>query len=208
MNSSPRRVGKLPLSPLVGTYWRAIPAAVARQGRLLSTAHAHGRRNRFNPGPLAKKAFALIYLAKTRLVAAFEVRALFGNPTRPGGWVANPASRYAYFRVKVNLSAVVDLTDPHTHGALATTAQELTGDWQGYEWRRWFGSVRSPVGRAPTQELGEALHSHGGIEGFLTLSAVVPFPENLVIFPGRLRADSFIHAAWKTSVEEIRGVET
>jgi hypothetical protein len=177
----------VPGAPGVPAIWyRAVPAAFAATP--LATAHSTGRRNRYNPGPRAKTPFALLYLAEDMVTALLEVRALFGSPASPAGLIVNPRVHYVVFSVRVSLSAVVDLTATRSHAALATTAQELTGDLDGYATRALTtSSIPAPVGKAPTQELGEALDRHGAsatpppVEGWLTISARVPYHRVLVI---------------------------
>jgi hypothetical protein len=87
---------------------------------------------------------------------------------------------------------VADLTDLTEQHRLATTAQELTGDWRGYLLRGPTTPVSRPNGLAPTQLLGAALHGVPGLEGFRTLSAKVPTLMNLVVFPDKLQPGSQI----------------
>ena len=177
----------VPSAPGIPRDWyRAVSSAHAAQP--FATAHSVGRRNRFNPGPLAAPPFALLHLAEDVATALMEVRALFGSAASPAGWITNPKVSHAVFRVQVSLSAVVDLTHAGNQAALATTAQELTGDWEGYRLRGLVGStVSTPVGKAPTQELGEALERHSmsgpspAVEGWLTCSARMPNRRVLVI---------------------------
>jgi hypothetical protein len=70
---------------------------------------------------------------------------------------------------------------------IETTAQELTGDWRGYQQRAAArSSIQEPVGTAPTQDLGEAVFGVPGIEGFRALSAKLAYHRNLVVFPAKL----------------------
>ena len=126
------------------------------------------------------------------MVALFEVQALFGSPTQPGGVVANQRQPWTVINVQVQLQDVADLTQVSQQTLLATTAQELTGDWYGYQQRSALTSVSQPVGTAPTQALGAALFAVSGLEGFLTLSARLPYHRNLVVFPQKLRPGSRI----------------
>jgi hypothetical protein len=90
--------------------------------------------------------------------------------------------------VDVQLQTVADLTQESQQQLLETTAQELTGDWRGYQQRSPATSVSQPVGVAPTQSLGAALFAVPGLEGFRTLSAKLPYYSNLVIFPPEVTA--------------------
>jgi hypothetical protein len=89
----------------------------------------------------------------------------------------------------VTLSQVADLTDPAAQTQLQTTAQELTGDWDGYQVRGPATPVSLPAGQAPTQELGHALFQ-ANVEGFRSISAKVPCNRTLMVFPQRLRPGS------------------
>ena len=85
---------------------------------------------------------------------------------------------------------MADLTAVASQNLLATTAQELTGDWEGYQLRSPRTSVSEPVGLAPTQELGAAIYDVPDLEGFRTPSARVPYAMNLVVFPEKLQPGS------------------
>jgi hypothetical protein len=94
--------------------------------------------------------------------------------------------------VQVSLQSVADLTLISEQKRLGTTAQELTGDWEGYRTRTPNSSVPQPTGTAPTQDLGEAMFSTPGVEGFRTVSAKVPDQMNLIVFPAKLLKGSRI----------------
>ena len=113
--------------------------------------------SRFNEGSLARPQFEVLYLAETPIVALFQVQAVFGVPTQPGGVIANPCCPWSVINVQVHLQDVADLTQVSQQTLLATTAQELTGDWQGYQQRNALTSVSEPICAAPTQLLGAAL---------------------------------------------------
>jgi hypothetical protein len=158
----------------------------------LATAQTRLLPSRFNAGNLAHPQFEVLYLAETQLVALFEVQAVLGVPTQPGGVIANPRYPWTVINVQVSLQDVADLTQVSQQTLLATTAQELTGDWQGYHQRNALTSVSEPVGVAPTQSLGAALFAVDGLEGFVTLSAPLPYNKNLIVFPQKLRQGSRI----------------
>lgn len=99
--------------------------------------------------------------------------------------------------VRLQLDAVIDLTDVASQALLDVSVQELTGDWRGYRYRSPTTNVSAPSGSAPTQALGEAIHRDPrGLEGLLTVSAKVPYDRNLIAFPGHLRARSFVEYEW------------
>lgn len=179
----------LPTTPENSTWFRAIQPAHLPTGLRSSRA-----RGRFNPGPLLpiSSQFEALYLAEDPVTALFEVQAMLGSPHRPGGSLANPRLTYVQLNVRVLLQAVVDLTDvPTAQIPLQTTAQELTGDWEGYQLRSAFTPVPAPVGIAPTQELGHALFATG-IEGFRAISARNATARTLIVFPANMRPGSSI----------------
>jgi len=104
--------------------------------------------------------------------------------------IANPRQPWTVINVHVQLRDVADLSQVSQQSLLATTAQELTGDWYGYQQRSALTSVSQPVGTAPTQALGAALFAVSGLEGFLSLSARLPYHKNLVVFPQKLQPGS------------------
>lgn len=181
-------------SPETGTWYRAIQPQFWLTS--LATAQTKVVPSRFNEGATARPQFEVLYLAENHMVALFEVQALFGSPTPPGGVIANPRQAWIIVNVTVQLQEVADLTQVSQQSLLATTAQELTGDWYGYQQRSSTTPVSQPVGTAPTQALGAALFAVPGLEGFLTLSAKLPYHRNLVVFPQKLRQGSqviFVH---------------
>ena len=178
--------GGLPLSSENRVWYRAVQLAYLSTA--LSSAHTTTSRTRFNPGALLVPAqrFQILYFAEDPLTATFEFGAMLGNPFVPGGSVAHPARAFAMLNVQVTLSQVADLTDPAAQAQLQTTAQELTGDWDGYQVRGPATPVSLPVGQAPTQELGHALFQ-ATFEGFRSISAKVPCNRTLMVFPQHFR---------------------
>lgn len=156
----------------------------------LATGYSRRTQSRFSPATENVRGFRILYLAEDHEVALFEVGALLGSPV--GLHVPNPHQAWVVLNVAVQLQAVADLTDAAAQRQLATTAQELTGDWRGYRSRTSLMSVSQPTGQAPTQALGAALHAVPGLEGFRTISAKIPTKMNLVIFPSKLRSGSSV----------------
>jgi hypothetical protein len=157
----------------------------------LSSAHAKGRVARFNPGPILTPTaqYATLSFADDPIVAQFEVGAAFGSLT-PGGHIPHPRLSYVTLNVQVVLQDVIDLTEVSgAQNLLGTTVQELTGDWTAYQARSLMTPVSTPTGMSPTQELGMALFATG-TEGFLSVSAKIPYHRTLTVFPDRLRAGS------------------
>jgi hypothetical protein len=126
-------------------------------------------------------------LAENLLVLPFETRRQYGDITQPGSIVSVPGDAQTTITVAVDLTDIVDLTDPEQADVLDTNAQELTGDWLIY------GSRANPVGSsstthtgiAPTQRLGQALFDNG-FKGLITFAATIAHYKNLVVFPQRL----------------------
>lgn len=178
--------GNLPRSALGGVWYRVVPQHFSKY----AFAHAHTKTtpSRFNEG---SGVFSTLYLAEDPLVAMFEVRAVLGSPY--ARWLPVPGANWATLSVHVSLQSTVDLTRAAEQALLATTAQELTGDWLGYRLRSALTSVSQPAGvPAPTQELGSALYGLAGLEGFIAVSAVVPTHKLLVVFADKLLPGSTI----------------
>lgn len=170
--------------PVSGTWYRAIQLKFTATA--LQYQHTRAQSSRFGAGTPATLAHPLLYFTENQHVALLEVSAIF-SPPGSGTIVANPGNAWAVLNVIVSLSNIADLTSSLAQQTLQTTAQELTGDWVGYQLRALPGaSVAVPTGAAPTQELGAALHGLPSLQGFLTLSAKAPERKNLVIFPDKI----------------------
>lgn len=191
------KVGSLTTTGLTGTWYRAIntkyigSALDVAYTAILSSRYSRVRPHSFGPN--------LLYLAENHQVALMEVGALLGNSWTPHKIVPSAVGTFTILSVSVNLERVVDLTNVQSQTILGTSAQEVTGDWQGYQQRSSStGSVPAPTGSAPTQEVGAALFKtlFGGVklEGFLTISAKVPDRKCLVTFPQNF--DSGSHIRW------------
>ncbi len=171
-------------TPETGAWYRAV--RLSHLNTPINTAHTKSTPNRFSAGPNASRPFEILYLTETPQVAQFEIGALAGDPFVIGGTLNAPGS-FAVVHVKVVLQRVADLTLMYEQDLIEATAQELTGDWRGYQQRTApTASVQEPVGTAPTQDLGEALFAVPGIEGFRTLSAKLAYHRNLIIFPEKM----------------------
>lgn len=180
----------LPTAPENRIWYRAIQPA--HWPTALGTAHTTRIPSRYSIATNTHVAFPILYLAEDHQVALYEVGALLGSPLPGGAYVPNPRQAWVILNVQVTLQAVADLTNVAAQVGLATSAQELTGDWRGYLLRTTMTSVQHPAGLAPTQLLGAALHGIPGLEGFRTLSAKVPTCMNLVVFPDKLHPGSRI----------------
>jgi hypothetical protein len=159
-------------------YWKAA----------LSTAHTSSIPSRFNEG---LNQFEILYLGEDSMVAMFESQALLGSPY--GAWVQGPRKNWLVVNVEVRLQKVADLTRVSQQALLDTTAQELTGDWRGYQLRGPAMPVSQPAATpAPTQQLGEMLHAVSGLEAFVSLSPKVPTHRILAVFPRKLEPGSHL----------------
>jgi hypothetical protein len=199
-------VAEIPCRPVVATWYRAIkPQHLASA---LNYSHARLAASRYCAGPVAAEPFDILYLAETPEVVLFEVEAQFGSPSVPGGVVANPSGSWIIINSQVQLSKVADLTDAvRTPEILATTAQELTGDWKGYSLRSDRTSVSAPVGIAPTQALGAALYASGAFEGFLAISAKMPYQKVLGVFPNRMAERNFVRYTCSSAAGQMQSFE-
>lgn len=173
---------KLSLSPLTGVWYRCIPPKFWKSS--LQTRQTTKVHSRFNAGPLANPKFEILYLCENPALALEEVEAQFYS--RAGQIIANPAQSWLVMNVRVELKSVADIANEAPQHMLGTNAQELTGDWQGYQIRRAHSSVSAPLGVAPTQQLGQALFAGPGLEGFQTVSAKRSDHRSLVVFPQKL----------------------
>lgn len=197
---------KLPTKPEGRIWFRAIQPHF--WSTALKTSQTRIIPSRYNAGSLAKSKFEVLYLAEDHLVAMFEVQALLGSPA-PGSYFPHPRTAWTIINVTVNLHKVADLTAKSSSGKSArslidTTAQELTGDWRGYQQRSSITSISSPVGIAPTQKLGAALYNILDLEGFLTFSAKVPTNLVLVVFPDKLQPGNWVEFFYPATGERHR----
>jgi hypothetical protein len=189
----------LPHTPENGVWHRLIPIGYLTTA--LSSAHTKVARSRFSAGSLLASTdeFAALYFADDPVVAQFEIGAVLGS-LAPGGHVANPRKNFFTLNVRIILSGVFDLTEVTTAQIpLATTAQELTGDWNGYQIRSYLAAVSAPTGIAPTQELGMALFKTG-VEGFRSVSGRIPYHQTLTGFTDNLRHGSSLTFADSTGI--------
>jgi hypothetical protein len=179
---------------LSGVWYRAIQSHHLKK-KALATSHTKTISSRFNAGSIVAphRQFEILYLAENHNVALYEVQALLGTPTVAGSPFPHPLFTWTVLNVHVALTDVVDMTKVSEQAVVETTAQELTGDWRGYELRDFSTSVKEPTAHgvppvtAPTQEFGEELYNSTLMEGFISISAKVPDQKVLIIFPERVR---------------------
>ena len=184
-------VAALPCRPIASVWYRAVkPQHLPRS---LGYCHTRLIPSRYYEGPTAPVPFETLYLAENPIVAQFEVEALFGSPLTPCGVVPNPANSWLIVNAQVQLTKVADLTNvAQSHLPLSTTAQELTGDWQGYR-------LRPPISVPPTQQLGASLYASAQFEGFVTISAKLPYNLVLGVFPKFIAQGNFIRYSYQDS---------
>jgi hypothetical protein len=82
----------------------------------------------------------------------------------------------------------------HERGSAVNKVADLTA----------VSAAHSPLsttatGPAPTQELGAALYRSGLFEGFLAISAKMPWRMVLGVFPGRVGAGNFVRYSYVDS---------
>ena len=196
-------VSRLTKRPLTGTWYRAIRPHFWQTA--LATSYTSNVESRFSDGANGLRPYQTLYVAENPQIALFEVGALFGSPTLPGGLVPNPASSWTMLNVSVTLQTVVDLSLQSEQIKVDTSVQELTGDWRGYRERSAMTAVKEPFDvPAPTQELGAALFALADIEGFIAVSAKLPYCQNLVIFPEKLQAGSSVVFSYPATGEVFR----
>lgn len=148
---------------------------------------------RFNAGNAIHPGFEILYFAEDHQVALFEVQALLGSPYPDATYIPNPSASWVVINVDIQLTQIVDLTKSSQRKIIDTTAQELTGDWRGYALRNPASALSAPYwSNAPTQRLGYALYGVDDLEGFLCYSARVATRRILVVFPQKLRPESFV----------------
>jgi hypothetical protein len=193
-------VALLATRPETGDWFRVtgpayIPSAI-------KTTHTSLVPSRFYNPDSANPKFGTLYLSEDALVAQFEAQVLFNCGD---GLIAAPAQSWVIAKVRVILSEIVDLSEPTAQAHLDVSAQELTGDWVGYNTRKKGKWLKWPTGTAPTQALGEALHADARqLEGFVAVSARAPERRNLVIFPDHLRRGSSVDYEWNDGTRNVR----
>ena len=97
--------------------------------------------------------------------------------------VPQPRQTWVILNAAIQLQAVVDLTQTPEQAKISTNTQELTGVWTGYP---------PPQSLAPTQDLGTALYAEPDVEGFLAISARLPYSKTLAVFPNKLQRGSLV----------------
>ncbi|MCP4448480.1 MAG: RES family NAD+ phosphorylase [Myxococcales bacterium] len=173
------KLSTLPLKTVIGPWSRVVaneylagppPGAALGSGPdPLWPAGSKRHGARFTP----KGGFDTAYLASTVDTALLEVGAVFRGPTGSLLPMAtNPALLVTVNGVVLN---VLDTTAPLIQAALRTTTAELTGVW-----------AYAPMGRPPSQVLGEAAYASKRVHGILYTSSKNSPETCLCVFPERL----------------------
>lgn len=178
-----RACRSLRLRPVSGVWFRAIQPQYWRS--CLKTAQTKIYPGRFHAPRHGKGGFEVLYLAENSLVALLETEAVFGS-LESGSFFSHPHLAWIVLNVELSLQHVADLTDSLEQAKLETSAQELTGDWIGYQKHTTSTSIKGPGGLAPTQQLGAALYKLPRLEAFQTVSSKLAVHRNLVVFPQKL----------------------
>lgn len=89
---------------------------------------------------------------------------------------ATPAL-HVTFSVHVQLTSLLDLTDPGIQSALGTNLQELTGEWK---------AMNAAGLDAPTQRLGRLAFESGRVQAIRYPSRIQPQRGNVLLFKDRL----------------------
>lgn len=178
----------LSLDPLPGpgytrsTWYRTVRDKYA--GQPLDWEHTRYHGSRFKRSDAR---FSILYFAPDDSTALLEARGLLSH--LPQGGVPGRSKPWSTVPVTVRLDRVVDLRTTAERKQIATTVQELTGDWVDYAYRTASTPEVSSTPPAPTQELGEALYYKTDCQGFLSPSSKNSMLPNLVVFPDRVSID-------------------
>ena len=140
----------------------------------ISTQGAFGYGGRYNP-----KGIHALYIAEDPVTGLAENRLIVSPQSSP---LYRPATRIL-LALEYRLQRVLDLSDTQVLEALSTSYQELTGDWEPYNYQ---GKT------APTQQLGAAVFASGQFEAIRYPSAQNRQQHNLAVFKERLLPQSHV----------------
>lgn len=193
-----RKVMPQALVSVSGVWHRCVPDHFARKPRPWKFSAKHP--SRFYDEQRSPY-LCHLYLAESDKVARYESRSLFWDGSSK---IENPSKNMALISYKVNLKHVFDLPSVMP---ILLTAQEQTGDWQGYKGRleskstpladtdcKVSGNNSDPI--CPTQRFGKAisriyLEKQHSIDGFIYISAKHPTKRCLMVFIDDDRADAY-----------------
>lgn len=126
--------------------------------------------------------FETIYVAEDPITALAEVALVIWHPQAPPATLRTPP--WVHIAIEGVLTSSLDLTDPTVQSALATTRQELTGEWR---------YTQALGGEASTQMLGRVCHDSAQFDSIRYFSSKnLPNGVCVAIFPDRLKPPSYI----------------
>ena len=141
----------------------------------LSTIGSIKGGGRYNP----PQKLEALYLADTPDNALKEVE--LSRQTFPAAQ-QSPSPPHILLTIEYQCCQILDLTDTNIQTCLQTSIDELTKPW-----RTWNADKKI----APTQYLGATIHQNTRIEALKVPSAKLTNAYNLVIFPDRLKNNSY-----------------
>ena len=165
------RAPQLPLVPLtqIQTAWfRSVPEQYQFEPPWIGTT-----ASRYNSGGLR-----VMYFAPDPLLARFEARDLLGHWFGDAVPAERPRDVVVKYRIDIGRAPLIADVRPPQLDIIATTVQEVTGDWLTYPWG---------TSNAPTQELAQAVFDRDEEPtGLIAPSARNPRQANLILFADRL----------------------
>ncbi len=177
----------LPVRAFVGVLYRAVSYSVLHG---VHASNPHVPNPLFAEGPPTAGArftprggMPSLYLASDRSTADLEANQayLLVQQINPAAVPGPPAT--VLLTARVQLDAMLDVTEPSVQALLDTTPAELTSPWRTLQ----------PRGqRAPTQDLGAAVHQTRRAQAIWYPSAVSGGRQCIVVFTDLLTPTSFI----------------
>jgi len=172
---------KVPIKVISGTLaaYRTVTLAALRKYSPdpLNTAGSRITGGRYNPPEEFAEAFEMLYLAESTAVAHAEARAITVLSVPGGGVQIQPGPSdlpRLDLCVHLELSSLLDLTDPGVLELLGVSHSDLLGEW-------------FPLNRqgklAPTQQLALEARQTGRFKAILYPSARYPGGKNYAVYP-------------------------
>jgi RES domain-containing protein len=156
--------------PFAGYTYRVIDDNY--RGDPLSGVGSVNRGGRYNP----PHSFEVMYCSDSRVTALTEVEAIFGD-------IDQPRSPEIMLTLDVQLTRLLDLTDPDVRQLIATTEEQLTEPYIEDQLRS---------GESHTQRLGRLIFATRRFSGLRVPSAARPGANNLVVLPARFAHDESV----------------
>lgn len=164
----------LPTLSTQGAVFRVIHIKYAKTA--LSAIGSFRKGGRYN----LAQSFSALYLSADPVTSLLEVEAIVKAGTQI---ISIPKPPLVVLSIYYQLISILDLTDFDNQRILGTNLQEITGNWV-------LMNAQGQI--APTQILGEAAYNLQTIEALKVPSARDPNSYNLIVFPDRLSANSFL----------------